>query len=299
MKQDQQGQALIQRKKTRRAAPAMDFEQTIIPGQIYQSWLQNASDIASRRGRKRKGNTAAHLIEFLDMKPFEDFHSGTGSQSLGFSIEKQREAVVNDEMPMEILMGELRANLMNNGDEVRSIPSSGSGHGMPSHHSEAHSVSLRIVRKTFEDCRTVRSILRGFRVPVDERDLSIDSRYLDELQRITGSKKVNLPVVFIGGKHIGGAKEIKEMNESGELRKLIGGLPFVENSSGCNLCGGLRFVLCEQCNGSHEIYSEKLGFRTCTSCNVNGMTMCGQCFRWTSDLDNRALNFTMRKRKRK
>ncbi|KAJ9160370.1 hypothetical protein P3X46_025778 [Hevea brasiliensis] len=97
------------------------------------------------------------------------------------------------------------------------------------HHITLYFTSLRIVRKTFEDCRTVRSILRGLRVPVDERDLSIDSRYLDELQRISGSKKVSLPVVFIGGKHVGGAKEIKEMNESGELRKLIGGLPFVEN----------------------------------------------------------------------
>lgn len=32
----------------------MDYEQTIIPGHIYQSWLQSASDIVSRRGRKRK-----------------------------------------------------------------------------------------------------------------------------------------------------------------------------------------------------------------------------------------------------
>ena len=32
----------------------MDYEQTIIPGPIYQHWLQNASDIVSRRGRKKK-----------------------------------------------------------------------------------------------------------------------------------------------------------------------------------------------------------------------------------------------------
>ncbi|KAJ9175933.1 hypothetical protein P3X46_014432 [Hevea brasiliensis] len=138
--------------------------------------------------------------------------------------------------------------------------------------------SLRIVRKTYEDCRTVRSILRGFRVPIDERDLSIDGRYLDELQMITGSKKVSLPVVFMGGKYVGGAEEIKEMNESGELRKLIGGLPFVENSISCDLCGGLRFVVCEQCNGSHKIYSEKCGFKTCSSCNVNGLSRCALCY---------------------
>ncbi|KAG8644667.1 hypothetical protein MANES_11G152178v8, partial [Manihot esculenta] len=130
--------------------------------------------------------------------------------------------------------------------------------------------SLGIVRKTFEDCRTVRSILRGFRIPIDERDLSMDAGYLDEIQMITCSKKVRLPAVFLGGKYVGGAEEIKEMNESGELSKLIGGLPFVGNNSFCDVCGELRHVLCAQCNGSHKIYSEKHGFTTCTSCNVNG-----------------------------
>uniref|UniRef100_A0A2C9VS55 Uncharacterized protein n=1 Tax=Manihot esculenta TaxID=3983 RepID=A0A2C9VS55_MANES len=78
----------------------------------------------------------------------------------------------------------------------------------------------------------------------------------------TTSKKVRLPAVFLGGKYVGGAEEIKEMNESGELSKLI----------------GLRYVLCAQCNGSHKIYSEKHGFRTCTSCNVNGLIKCGLCY---------------------
>uniref|UniRef100_A0A2C9VNK9 Glutaredoxin domain-containing protein n=1 Tax=Manihot esculenta TaxID=3983 RepID=A0A2C9VNK9_MANES len=118
-------------------------------------------------------------------------------------------------------------------------------HTSPRQPPEPPSLSLGVVRKTFEDCRTVRSILRGFHVPIDERDLSMDAGYLDEIQMITASKKVRLPAVFLGGNYVGGAEEIKEMNESGELSKLIGGLPF--------------------CNGSHKIYSEKHGFRTCTS----------------------------------
>ncbi|KAG8651482.1 hypothetical protein MANES_07G132900v8 [Manihot esculenta] len=131
--------------------------------------------------------------------------------------------------------------------------------------------SLGIVRKTFEDCRTVRSMLRGFRVPIDERDLSMDAEHLYEIQMITGSKKVRLPAVFLGGKYVGGAEEIKEMNESGELSKLIGGLHIkIKFNSVCDVCGGLRYVFCAQCNGSHKIYSENHGFRTYTSCNVNG-----------------------------
>ncbi|XVE99811.1 hypothetical protein REPUB_Repub03eG0233500 [Reevesia pubescens] len=137
--------------------------------------------------------------------------------------------------------------------------------------------SLRVVRKTYEDCRTVSSILGGFRVPIDERDLSLDSSFLDELQGIIGRKSFTLPLVFIGGMYIGGAEEIKRLHECGELKKLIGRLPLVVGSSVCDICEGLRFVLCRQCNGSHKIYSEKSGFRSCTDCNVNGLIRCPSC----------------------
>ncbi|EEF41480.1 cohesin subunit rad21, putative [Ricinus communis] len=229
MKEDQQRKGPTKKRIKRQATPAMDYEQTIIPGPTYQSWLQNASDIVSRRGRKRKARRdimskmkTANLMELpplvliddlsanangeiyypaplleLWMKstqpphdspsartsaplppepssssplergdyqdptgyPFEDFQSGIGSESLG-AIEKQRKTIINEVMPMETLMNELRSKLVNNGsktteanlditfckftgDEVRSIPSSGSGHGMPSHQSEVHSARKR------------------------------------------------------------------------------------------------------------------------------------------------------------
>ncbi|CAI0404682.1 unnamed protein product, partial [Linum tenue] len=121
--------------------------------------------------------------------------------------------------------------------------------------------SLRVVRRTFEDCYAVRSILRGFRVSIDERDLSMDGKYLGEVHEILGtSGKVALPVVLIGGRCIVGLDEIRELHESGELKQIIAGLfppTAVAASNECDLCGGLRFVLCEECSGSHKIYSEK------------------------------------------
>ena len=54
LKQDQGRRGYMTRKRRQPAAYVMDYEQTIIPGHTYQFWLQNTSDIVSRRGRKRK-----------------------------------------------------------------------------------------------------------------------------------------------------------------------------------------------------------------------------------------------------
>ncbi|CAH1418100.1 unnamed protein product [Lactuca virosa] len=144
--------------------------------------------------------------------------------------------------------------------------------------------SLRVVRSTFEACRTVRSILQGFRVPVDERDLSMDSAFFDEIRKImaqigegrSDDKRVDLPKVFIGGRYIGGADEVVELHEIGELKKFVKGLPAVTPGV-CKFCGGFRFILCLECNGSHKCHTEDGVFITCTVCNENGLVRCPSC----------------------
>ncbi|KAL8257451.1 hypothetical protein R6Q59_029492 [Mikania micrantha] len=61
------------RKRARRVPSIiMDYEQTMIPGHMYQSWLQDASDIVSRRGRKRKHLDSIRSIKIerlMDLPP--------------------------------------------------------------------------------------------------------------------------------------------------------------------------------------------------------------------------------------
>lgn len=138
--------------------------------------------------------------------------------------------------------------------------------------------SLRGIRKTYEECCTVRTIFRGFRVCVDERDVSMDSSYRKELQSVLEGKVISLPQVFIGGKYIGGAEEIKQLHEAGELAELVEGFAVKHSGFVCGSCGDARFVPCPNCNGSRKVFEEEEGkLRRCPSCNENGLIRCTGC----------------------
>ena len=152
--------------------------------------------------------------------------------------------------------------------------------------------SLRGVRRTYEDCYSVRMIFRGFRVWVDERDVSLDSAYKKELQSVlsgetNGNKNgknhsnlVTLPQVFIRGKHIGGAETVKHLFETGELAKLLEGFPVQKLgfSFGCDSCGDVRFAPCTNCNGSRKVFDEEEDrVQRCLECNENGLIRCPDC----------------------
>ncbi|PON51391.1 Rad21/Rec8-like protein [Parasponia andersonii] len=53
------------RKRGRAVASFMDYEQTIVPGHVYQSWLQDTSDIVSRRGRGRRNRKRTSLVSTM------------------------------------------------------------------------------------------------------------------------------------------------------------------------------------------------------------------------------------------
>ncbi|RLN07475.1 uncharacterized protein C2845_PM11G27040 [Panicum miliaceum] len=147
--------------------------------------------------------------------------------------------------------------------------------------------SLRGIRKTYEDCWSTRSILHGYGVRVDERDLSMHAGFKDELHAALGSPAGRLPQVFADGRHLGGAEEIRRMHEAGELARALEacemGPPPSAGAKGialdaCSGCGGVRFVPCEECSGSCKVFLEEVGtFRRCPECNENGLVRCPLC----------------------
>ncbi|XP_040382658.1 uncharacterized protein At3g28850-like, partial [Oryza brachyantha] len=149
--------------------------------------------------------------------------------------------------------------------------------------------SLRGVRRTFEDGRAVRAILRCHRVRVDERDVSMHAAFRAELGDLLGGGGGGppLPRVFVDGRHdLGGADDVRALHEAGELARALAGCEQARAAAGapCAACGDARFLLCEACHGSCKIFAGDEGslavagvFRRCPDCNENGLIRCPVC----------------------
>lgn len=148
-----------------------------------------------------------------------------------------------------------------------------------------YTTSLRGIRKTFEDCKTIRFLLKSFRVLFHERDVSMHMEYREELWRIMGGRVVP-PRLFIKGRYIGGAEEVVVLNEQGKLRKLLEQIPLDDHhelNEPCKGCAGFGFVVCSICNGSCKVFTDDEVedddelFIRCSNCNENGLVKCLHC----------------------
>ncbi|KAI5074037.1 hypothetical protein GOP47_0012050 [Adiantum capillus-veneris] len=137
--------------------------------------------------------------------------------------------------------------------------------------------SLRVVRKTFEDCCMLRLILKGLRVHVDERDVWMHSNFRKELTEVMGAA-LSVPRLFIRGRYIGGAVEVEQLHEEGILGKMLEGL-CNDSRQECEVCGDVRFIPCITCFGSCKFVSQEDVLERCPDCNENGLIMCPHCDR--------------------
>ncbi|KAK7278755.1 hypothetical protein RJT34_23791 [Clitoria ternatea] len=143
-----------------------------------------------------------------------------------------------------------------------------------------YTTSLRGIRKTFQDCNTVRFLMRSFKIIYQERDVSLHLEYREELWKILGGKVIP-PKVFIKGRYIGGADEVVALHEMGWLRMLLDGTPIHCADGPCKGCNSLRFVICSNCNGSCKVFTSNddnlESFIKCPECNENGLVKCPIC----------------------
>lgn len=140
-----------------------------------------------------------------------------------------------------------------------------------------YTTTLRGIRKTYEDCNTVRSIIESLQVQMYERDVSMDSGFKQELRKLMETTEVKVPVVFVRGRLIGGAEELVKMDEEGKLEKLFEGIP-KPVAGGCKGCAGVRFVMCVNCNGSCKVLDQQQkNMVRCDICNENGLIQCPIC----------------------
>ncbi|KAK9153663.1 hypothetical protein Sjap_001143 [Stephania japonica] len=139
-----------------------------------------------------------------------------------------------------------------------------------------YTTTLRGIRKTFEDCNAVRSIVESYHIQVVERDVSMHSGFREELRGLMGKKDARVPLVFVKGRLIGGADEVVKMEEEGQLGMILRGIPTA--MGGCAGCGGMRFVVCIGCNGSCKVMDEvQRKMVRCGECNENGLIQCPLC----------------------
>ncbi|KAG8659032.1 uncharacterized protein At3g28850 [Manihot esculenta] len=140
-----------------------------------------------------------------------------------------------------------------------------------------YTTSLRGVRRTYEDCNRLRSLLEVHRVVFDERDVSLHGEFLNEIRELLGEEG-SVPRVFVKGRYIGGVEKVVELNESGRLGRILNWAR-VERGVGrqaCEGCGGARFMPCLDCGGSCKVIVDGVKER-CGKCNENGLVLCPAC----------------------
>ena len=68
-------------------------------------------------------------------------------------------------------------------------------------------------------CTRAKAFLRSKNVDFEEIDVSRDERLQEEIIRLSGRRTV--PQIFINGKSLGGFDDIKQMDATGDLDRLL------------------------------------------------------------------------------
>ncbi|PIA28245.1 hypothetical protein AQUCO_07200119v1 [Aquilegia coerulea] len=142
-----------------------------------------------------------------------------------------------------------------------------------------YTTTLRGIRKTFEECNIVRSLIESHDIQMMERDISMDLGYREDLRLLLRNREFKVPMVFIKGSLIGGVNELAKLEEEGKLGILLEDIPRARvGCEGCEGCVGMRFAMCMECSGSCKVLDEVQNeIVRCGECNENGLIPCPIC----------------------
>ncbi|KAL5165418.1 Uncharacterized protein HKD37_18G050545 [Glycine soja] len=93
------------------------------------------------------------------------------------------------------------------------------------------------------------------KVVLNERDVSLHEEFLREVKELVGGEMVVLPRVFVKGRCLGGLEVLVELNETGQLGRILN-VTCVEmgiRRQTCGGCGGARLFPCFDYAGSCKI----------------------------------------------
>ncbi len=69
-------------------------------------------------------------------------------------------------------------------------------------------------------CTSAKALLRSKHIDFEEIDVTHDEHLREEVTRLSGRRTV--PQIFVDGKSVGGFDDIKELDISGDLDRLLG-----------------------------------------------------------------------------
>lgn len=156
-----------------------------------------------------------------------------------------------------------------------------------------YTTTLGIVRDTYERCLRIRKILWTLLVRFEERDVFMARDTQLQLLDRLHSPNVSVPHVFLEGQYLGDAEQIEQLNECGELRRLLQPYRRACQISPCETCGGFRLLPCSVCNGSKKSvhrndFTLEFVALKCSSCDESGLVRCGDCLEDKDDLERPA-----------
>lgn len=143
-----------------------------------------------------------------------------------------------------------------------------------------YTTSMGGIRSKVDECAFIRKLFDNLGLKVDERDIFMHKDYQCQLDKRLGVQNAAVPHVFVNGDSLGGAKELENLNETGELKILLQNFER-RNGPVCQVCGGFRYINCVHCHGSKcsrkTRISRQISVLRCTSCNENGLQRCPEC----------------------